>query len=246
MDQFLTMMHESHIPDMHGALPIYIQLAEVISREIRAGHLAEGERLPTEREMAKQYGVAVGTLRKALDKLTQQGLLDRRHGSGNYVRKFENSGSIYAFLNLEKPSGGGLPTAKLLDMTTMEKPKFLPDFGSSSFAHRFRRLRFLDGHAVALEEIWLDGSVAKTIDTSVVSQSLYHFFSETLGLWILRVEDWIGVDQVPDWEVDQFLLSSGKPAGFIERFGWAAGRKPIEYSRTWFDPNSARYVSRLK
>ena len=65
----------------HGNLPIYLQIAEQVSREISAGLLVDGERLPTEREMAQRYGVAVRTLRKALARLTEMGLLIRRLGS---------------------------------------------------------------------------------------------------------------------------------------------------------------------
>ena len=234
------------LEDMHGALPIYIQIAELITREISAGHLAEGERLPTEREMAKEYGVAVGTLRKALAKLTEQGFLERRQGSGNYVCKSENSASIYAFFRLELRGGGGLPTAKLLDVQTLKKPDDLPEFGDSPIGHRFRRLRFLDNTPAALEEIWLDGSVAGRISAEDVSQSLYHFYKETLGLWITRAEDWVGVAPVPDWRVDQFPIPPGITVGFAERFGWSQAKTPIEYSRSWFDPDKVRYVARLK
>lgn len=232
--------------DMHGALPIYIQIAEIISREICSGQLAQGERLPTERAMAKQHDVAVGTLRKALGLLTEQGLLERRQGSGNYVRKTENSASIYAFFRLERREGGGLPTARLLEVDTLKKPADLPEFGASTVAHRFRRLRYLDGIPAALEEIWLDGSVAATINPAEVSQSLYHFYKETLGLWITRAEDWVGVAPTPEWKVDQFPLAPGSPAGFAERFGWAQAKHPVEYSRNWFDPDTVRYVARLK
>ena len=232
--------------DTHGALPIYTQIAEVIAREISAGHLIDGQRLPTERAMAQHYGVAVGTLRKALGKLTEQGLLERRQGSGNYVRKTENSASIYAFFRLERLGGGGLPTAKLLRVDTVNKPKDLPVFGHSDVAHRFRRVRYLDGIPVALEEIWLDGSVAATIKPGDISQSLYHYYKETLGVWITRVEDWVGVAPTPVWGVDQFPPTPKTPVGFAERSGWSQTGDNIEFSRTWFDPNTARYVARLK
>ena len=70
-----------------GKLPIYQQIAEQISREISAGLLIDGQRLPSERQLAVDYGVAVRTLRKSLARLTEMGLLTRKHGSGNYIRK---------------------------------------------------------------------------------------------------------------------------------------------------------------
>ena len=62
-----------------GALPIYQQVSELLIREIAAGRLLDGQRLPPERAMAAEHGVTVRTLRKALAELTRRGLLDRDH-----------------------------------------------------------------------------------------------------------------------------------------------------------------------
>lgn len=235
----------------HGALPVYIQIAELISRQISAGHLLDGQRLPTEKIMAREYGVAVGTLRKSLARLVELGLLVRRQGSGNYIQRGEHAASIYSFFRLELPTGGGLPSANLLSVATLAKPDGLPDFGLDGaahvdFAHRFRRVRFLDGDAVALEEIWLDGSVTPKIDPAAVSQSLYEFYKSQLGIWITRAEDWVSIDALPDWAADQFHLPAGTMVGYVERFGWSQTNNKVEFSRTWFDHNAARYVARLK
>ncbi len=104
------------------------------------------------------WAISVGTLRKALADLTAKGLLERRQGSGNYVRAGAAADSVYAFFRLELIEGGGLPTAEVLSVDAMDKPGDLPDFGQSGQAHRIRRLRRLNGIPAALEEIWLDAS----------------------------------------------------------------------------------------
>ena len=55
------------------ALPLYVQISELLIRDIAAGRLIDGERLPPEREMAEELGISIGTLRKALADLTQKG-----------------------------------------------------------------------------------------------------------------------------------------------------------------------------
>ena len=225
-----------------GALPLFMQITELVARQIAAGHLSPDSKLPPERDMAKDYGVAVGTLRKSLAQLTELGLITRKQGSGNYISRNEHAASLYSFFRLELLSGGGLPSARLLDVTRLQKPEDLPEFGSASFAHRFRRVRYLDDEAVALEEIWLDGSCADQIATDDISDSLYHFYRTRLGLWITKAEDWIGIDNPPAWYKGQIESQMG----FIERFGWSNQGKKIEYSRTWYAPEKARYVSRLK
>jgi len=229
-----------------GALPVYIRIAEMISRQIDAGLLADGQRLPTERDMAKSHGVAIGTLRKALARLTEMGRLDRRQGSGNYVRQTDVSAAVYNMFKLERPEGGGLPTANLLSLATIRKPDSFPEFGTGKTGHRFRRLRFLDEVPVALEEIWLDAAAAPDLPAHRISDSLYKFYRDALGLWITRTEDSVSVAPVPDWTVDQFPLHAGTPAGYVERIGWAQDGAEVEYSRTWFDPAQARFVARQR
>ncbi len=61
---------------------MYLQIAETLVRDIAAGTLIDGEKLPPERDMAKDLGIAVGTLRKTLSELESRGLLERIQGSG--------------------------------------------------------------------------------------------------------------------------------------------------------------------
>ena len=232
------------LPAEPGALPVYIQIAELVARQIEAGLLAEGQRLPPEREMARQHGVAVGTLRKSLARLTAMGHLQRRQGSGNYIRRAAGAVSLYSLFRLERPEGGGLPTARLLSVDRIRKPADLPAFGEANDGHRFRRLRFLDNIPVAIEEIWLDGAAAGVIDPARVSQSLYQFYREELGLWITRTEDRVTLARLPDWTVDQFPLPAGSTVGYVERYGWSQHGRRVEFSRNWFDPDTARFIAR--
>ena len=67
--------------------PIWPQVAEAIERDIASGELAQGSRLPTEDELATQYGVARNTVRRAVEDLRDRGLLETFHGRGTYVRR---------------------------------------------------------------------------------------------------------------------------------------------------------------
>ncbi|WP_341365632.1 GntR family transcriptional regulator [Yoonia sp. BS5-3] len=228
-----------------SSLPKFIQLSEMLIREIAAGHLADGARLPPEREMADDLGVAVGTLRKALADVEAKGLLERIQGSGNYVRHRPAVESVYAFFRLELLKGGGLPTAEVLDVARLAKPAPFARLGGDPEGHRIRRLRYLDDVLIALEEIWLDGAQRDVIATEDLSESLYHFYRHELGLVIASVEDRIGVEAVPDWAPAAFHLRPGVMAGYIARVSWTAAKEPAEFSRTWYDAGRAAYISRM-
>ncbi len=231
---------------MRGPLPVHLQISEMLIREIGAGRLADGARLPPEREMAASLGIAVGTLRRALADLTEKGLLERIQGSGNYVRARSDFLGVYAFFRLERIDGGGLPTAEILSVDRLTKPADLPEFGSARQAHRIRRLRRLDGQPAAVEEIWLDGSRAERLERETLSESLYLHYRLALGFSIERAEDRIAVAPSPDWAPAEFAPLPKTVVGFIERIAWAGDGETVEYSRTWFDPGAARYVTRFR
>ncbi|TJZ91355.1 FadR family transcriptional regulator [Paracoccus gahaiensis] len=72
----------SHVP---ATGPTVRRVVEQLVAHIRQGDLAPGSRLPAERLLARDLGVARNTLREALDQLERQGLIDRRLGAGTFV-----------------------------------------------------------------------------------------------------------------------------------------------------------------
>lgn len=233
------------LPPQHSnALPKYIQLSELLARDIDAGRLMDGERLPPEREMAVSLGTSIGTLRKALANLESKGLLRRVQGSGNYIQKSAKAASFYAMFRLELLSGGGLPSAQVLAVDVMDKPDDLPAFGSAARATRMRRRRYLNDVAIAVEEIWLDASVGE-LSADRLSDSLYQTYLKQLHFWITRAEDRVSIGALPPWTPGDFGIG-GAACGYIERFSWADQPTAIEFSRTWFDTAKAVYVQRLK
>lgn len=229
----------------HAALPKYVAISEQLIREIAAGRLADGARLPPERDMAVELGISVGTLRKSLAELEGKGLLERVQGSGNYVRHRPDVDSVYAFFRLEKVRGGGLPTAEVVSVARRARPVDAPAFGAGDEAHRIRRLRALDGDVMAVEEIWLDGSICDVIVAGDLGDSLYRFYRDALGIVIARVEDRVGVAGLPNWTPARFHLRPGVSVGYVERLSWTATGAAVEFSRTWFDTTRAVYVARL-
>lgn len=216
----------------------------MLTREIQAGILAEGERLPPERQLAARLGIAVGTLRKALADLESKGMLQRIQGSGNYVHNNPDVDNVYALFRLELNTGGGLPTAELLSVDRLVKPESLPPFGQSDSAHRIRRLRQLNDITVALEEIWLDGHYAESVDQHALSDSLYLYYKETLGFWISKTVDHVSVQALPEWSPAVFTAPSAQAMGYIERYSKDQHGQVAEFSRTWFDPAVAHFTAR--
>ncbi|MDQ1194674.1 GntR family transcriptional regulator [Agrobacterium sp. SORGH_AS 787] len=229
-----------------GSLPVYLQIVETVVRDVAAGRLIDGEKLPPERDMAKDLGIAVGTLRKTLAELESRGLLERIQGSGNYIRAINDPQSVYALFRLELIEGGGLPTAEVLSVHRETKDPTLPSFGTSPEGHRIRRLRRIGGKVAAIEEIWLDGSYVDSIVAEDLSESLYLYYRTQLNLWIAKAEDYIDLGHVPDWKPAAFRPAAGDPLPHVLRISHSHDGQKAEVSHTWYDHTIARYVSRLR
>jgi DNA-binding transcriptional regulator YhcF (GntR family) len=81
------------VPDPRDPRPAYEQIADDLRAAIKDGRLQPGDRLPTEREHAGRYGVAVGTYRQALGVLRQEGWLTTHKRHGTVVVRPEQSPS---------------------------------------------------------------------------------------------------------------------------------------------------------
>jgi GntR family transcriptional regulator len=71
--------------DPASATPLYAQVADHVARQIAAGILKRGQKLPAERDLADQWGVAYQTVRRAMRELRERGLIVSVVGKGTYV-----------------------------------------------------------------------------------------------------------------------------------------------------------------
>jgi len=71
-----------------------------------SGRYAPGEKLPTQRTLAAEAGVTMGTLREALQRLEQMGLIEVRHGDAMRVRDWRRHGGLDVIAHLALGSSG--------------------------------------------------------------------------------------------------------------------------------------------
>ena len=72
--------------DHDAATPLWAQLADILRKQIRAGKLPSGRVIPSESTLMQEHEVARGTVRKAIDALVAEGLVERVQGRGTFVR----------------------------------------------------------------------------------------------------------------------------------------------------------------
>ncbi|MFI5378152.1 MAG: GntR family transcriptional regulator [Tepidisphaerales bacterium] len=82
--------------DPSSGMPITRQIAEQIRTQCASGAVAPGDRLPSVRQLAQELAVNQNTVLRVYERLTVEGLLERRHGDGTYVADHLPAGQMKA------------------------------------------------------------------------------------------------------------------------------------------------------
>src|SRR5688572_941729 len=141
---------------MNGRVPRYHRIAEALREQIRQGEFLAGASLPNQRKLAKTFGVALMTLRQALELLEREHLIVRRHGLGTFVA----APSIdYDILQLRRFAGdllaqGESVSTRLLGTRFASPDRRVADALGPGLGARVlvvERLRSVDGHPMSLQ-----------------------------------------------------------------------------------------------
>jgi GntR family transcriptional regulator len=139
-------------------IPLYRQLADILLAGIRAGDYPPGSRIPSELQLARQYGIGRPTVRQAIDMLVRQRLVRRRRGSGTYVRPPAKEVDLFS---LAGTSSAFQRQGIDVEVQLLAPTRLIPveDDGDNPFgggsAYRLSRLNRVAGVPVLLEEIYL-------------------------------------------------------------------------------------------
>jgi len=217
-------------------LPLYQRLREEMLAKIAAGEWSPGAPIPTEAELTRLYGVAIGTVRKAVDTLVSEGLLLRSQGRGTFVRRPNFESSLFRFFRQVNASGRReIPRSRILSKA-LQKPsrevaKALA-LESGEQVLRMERLRVIDGRALFHEEIWLPASrfiVLLDIDSDSFGDLLYPFYEKQCGQCIASARETLTVGTADGAMADALDINEGAPVVMIERTALGYDRTPLEY-----------------
>src|SRR5919109_3395801 len=85
--------------------PLYLQLRDALAERIANGEWKPGSAIPNESDLAREFGVSAGTMRKALDLMESERLLTRRQGRGTFVNDQSSDELAARFSNLRAADG---------------------------------------------------------------------------------------------------------------------------------------------
>ncbi|MDQ0138463.1 GntR family transcriptional regulator [Cupriavidus necator] len=234
--------------------PAFVRLARHIRERIVRGEWLPGQLMPGEEVLAKQLQVSVGTVRKAFDVLSGQGLVTRHRGRGTFVARATHERAFTSFYRLVDRDDGmrRIPTDTILlrERATAEAAECaalrLP---ANALVYRLRRRRALDGVPLVLETIAFpyervggkewgeDGAAAHLV---------YSFLEQQCGVSVSRVEDRLQAALLPEELSAEFGIAPGEPVLLAIRVAFDLNGAPVEYRRSWMVTAGHDYLCELR
>jgi GntR family transcriptional regulator len=217
---------------------------------IAGGELGEDGRLPTERDLAEQFGVSRTTVRQVLDRLEHEGSVYRRRGrtGGTFVNRprvdidFGYLAGIPAYLRAQgfRP-GAHVVSARMVpaDDTTAGALR-VP---AGTLVYEVVRIRLADEVRISLENARIPVSLAPDLLAQPLDDSIYDLLVNRYGVTCVKaVERMVAV--LADAEQSRLLgIKIGDPLMAIERVAFDLDDQPVEYSTDLFRGDRTRVIA---
>lgn len=228
-------------------LPRYQRLRDQIAAEIAAQLWKPGEAIPSESELAATHGVALGTVRRAIDVLVAEGLVERSHGRGTFVRRPSFDNSLLRFLRVQGGGKGEVPVSRILERAALPAPADVAQslaLPSGGEAVRLVRQRLVAGRIMLAEEIWLPKArfaPMLSVDLAAIGPLLYPAYERLCGQLVASAEETLSVELAAAEHAKLVGVQPGQPVVVIERLAYGYDRHPLEWRRSRAPAESFRY-----
>ena len=203
----------------HSATPLYQQLVDSIKEQILSGKIKEGDKLMTEQEFSEAYNVSRITVRKAMEMLSDEGIVVKKQGIGTFVASKKLNRVMESVLSLKKAS---VSVAKHLNVEEGEKVLCI------------RRIRSCDEWKVMLEENYFSKDYSYLLGEDL-SSSLYNILRShgTIPMHAIKT---VAICFPTKKEQEELEIPEGQPLLLHHDTAMDADHNVIHYTRLLVNP----------
>ncbi|HLL11289.1 MAG TPA: GntR family transcriptional regulator [Rubrivivax sp.] len=224
----------------------YAVLAKALRQRIVAGEWVPGIALPAEQVLARENEVALGTMRRALQALVDEGLIERVHGRGTFVREGLSGASMLRFFRFGSEDGA-VPTSCIVSIKTAvpaaDVLRRLAQAPGQTALHLVR-VRSIDKVPCLLENIWLPLPAFEPLlhsDSGGWGDLLYPMYAARCGVRVHRAVDQIGFGQLSVAQSRRLELPAGHPCAVVNRSAYDITGTCVEVRTTRGDAHAFHY-----
>jgi len=226
--------------------PLYLQLASILARQIAAGELVAGDRLPPEPQLMTQHGVSRITVRQALALLARNGQVVARRGKGTFVTRAvmrHDLGALRGFYDALREQGLE-PQTELLEFAPAagRADRGLPE--GLDLPVRLRRRYLLEGRPFAVVEAWLPVGAASLGEARAAQLTVYEIVERFLGERVAAADLAIRCRPASPKIARELGLPKRSAVLVMERRSTTLSKRVLEFMRIHIVPE--RYEFRLR
>lgn len=162
----------------------YHEIAGELRRRIEAGEFAGGRLLPSESQLSEQFGASRVTVRRALEELRDDGVVDARQGLGWYVTAdpLRQSLGRLGTIEAQLADAGIASERRVLDFGFVSAARRVRDLLGARRVLEVRRLNLADGHPFARVTVWCPERLGKRLSLADVERApFYELLDVRLG-----------------------------------------------------------------
>ncbi|MDO5532927.1 GntR family transcriptional regulator [Sutterella sp.] len=224
--------------------PLYMQVREILLERIRGGEWKPGEQIPTEPVLASQFGVSIGTLRRAVETLVAESILVRREGAGTFLTTYRDTGYWNRFLIFGPKEGGGrrydervLMRIGRVPLTERVAASLQVPAGTEAtclMRHFYKHQPDGSKRLVTVDEIYLhperfrDFTRSTYEDNFLPTDSLYKFYDRVFGVVVTSQKNSVTFERITGEEAARLMVPDGFESITAWRVSRTFGRLPVE------------------
>jgi GntR family transcriptional regulator len=244
----------SQSPPTPAFHPLYLQIKNLLEKSLEAREWRPGEAIPSEIELASRFGVAQGTVRKAIEALAADNLVVRRQGKGTYVATHtEEHTSQFRFLRIRRNDGAAeYPASRLLDVrrskAAAEAAKLL-DLKAGDTIIVLRRVLEYAGTPTIFDEITLPAALFRGLTKAkydAYQGSMYGFFETQFGVRMLKAQEKVRAVAADATAAQLLRVPVGAPLLAVDRVTFTFGDRPVELRRGLCSTRQHHYANELQ
>ncbi|MFT6286008.1 MAG: GntR family transcriptional regulator [Halieaceae bacterium] len=221
-----------------GFQPLYKQVYDQLMGRLVAGEWKPSDALPSEYALAAELGVSQGTVRKALNNLVAEKLLERRQGKGTYVAEHTDESSFFRFFHFSEPGGDSLiPETQVLSVkrrVALSKERGHLKLPAKAQVAEMVRLRSLNGKPTIYETILQPLAIFPDIDKlDSYPNALYTLYQDRFGVSVVEVKEELRSVSSSARAAKSLGIKPGSPVLLVERFSISIDGRVVEWSSSY-------------
>ncbi|HEY2628027.1 MAG TPA: GntR family transcriptional regulator [Usitatibacter sp.] len=214
---------------------LYEQVRARLIEGISASEWRAGEAIPTEAELSKMFGVAIGTVRKAVDSLVAEQALVRRQGKGTFVTAHDGRRLLFHFFHIVPRDGAkAYPEVRTLsfrrDRADASEAAALSIARADKVIH-VRNVLSVGGAPVIVDDITLPAELFPGLSEKIFvarDNTIYHLYQSRYGINVLRTDERLRTVLAARDVAQSLGVAAGAPLLEIRRVALTFRDRPVE------------------